>query len=234
MNPPIGSDPSTTAPYWRVQQRRVVTVAYGLPPISYIGYPVPVPCIGHAGLGFREATAEDGPAIRSHLLALSPEDRQMRFCAALSDAAIAAHAEALPKRPGFALAAIDGPLWNGPFHQAGPVHGFAELVVAGRSAELGISVDASRRRAGVGTYLMQTAARLLALRGVEEIVALTLNRNAAMIRLGLSCGARVERDDSDVIVTFSVERLHQAYLARRTAQVLTPRPWRRRASGTGG
>jgi RimJ/RimL family protein N-acetyltransferase len=199
--------------------------------MSYIGYPVPVPCIGHAGLGFREARPEDNPAILAHLLALSQEDRQLRFCGGMSDDAVASHVAAAAERPGFALVAIEGPLWNGPFHRAGPVRGHAELVVTGKTAELGISVDATHRRAGVGTYMMQTAARLLALRGVEEIAALTLSRNAAMIRLGQTCGARIEHDGTDVFITFSVDRLHQAYLARRTAQVLTTPPWGGGAAG---
>jgi GNAT superfamily N-acetyltransferase len=200
-------------------------MAFGLPPISFIGYPVSLPCAGHAGLGFREAGRGDRPAILSHLLALSPDDRHLRFCGSLSDEAIAAHVEGVIDLPGFALGAFDGPLWSGPFHQAGPVRGFAELVVTGTVAELGISVEVGRRRNGVGTYMVQTAARLLALRGVRKIVAMTLTRNAAMIRLGQTCGAEIERDGSDVVVTFSVERLHKAYLARRSTQVFTRAHW---------
>lgn len=200
-------------------------MAFGLPPISFIGYPVSIPCAGHAGLGLREARPGDEPAILRHLLALSPEDRHLRYCGTLSDAAVAERVAGLFERPGFALAAHDGPLWDGPFYRAGPVRAFAELVVDGRLAELGISVDAGRRRAGIGTYLVQTAARLLALRGVERIVALTLPRNTAMIRLGQACEAAIEHDGSDVVITFSVARLHNAYLARRATQVFTRAHW---------
>jgi GNAT superfamily N-acetyltransferase len=185
-----------------------------------------VPCAGHAGLGFREARPADRPAILAHLLALSPEDRHLRFCGSLSDETIRTHVEGLPDLPGFTLAALEGPLWDGPFYRAGPVRAFAELVVSGKVAELGISVDAGRRRAGVGTYMVQTAARLLALRGVEQIVALTLTRNRGMIRLGQTCGARIESDGSEVVITFSVPRLHKAYLARRTTQVFARENWR--------
>jgi GNAT superfamily N-acetyltransferase len=202
-------------------------MAYGLPPISFIGYPVSIPCAGHAGLGLREARSGDEPAILAHLAGLSPADRHLRFCATLSDAALAEHVAGMAQRPGFALAAFDGPLWDSPFGPAGPISAFAELVVSGRTAELGISVAAERRRAGIGTYLVQTAARLLGLRGVERIVALTLPRNQPMIRLGLTCGAEVVSDPSDVVITFSVPRLHTAYLARRTVQVFTPVPWNR-------
>jgi GNAT superfamily N-acetyltransferase len=204
---------------------RQAAVAFGTPNISFIGYPVSVPCAGHAGLGFREARPADKAAILSHLLGLTPEDRHLRFCGSLSGEALAAHVATLPAAPGFALTAHDGPLWDGPFHRAGPVRAFAELIVSGKVAELGISVDRGRRRAGVGTYMVQTAARLLALRGVEEIVALTLARNTAMVRLGLGCGARIEQDGPDVTITFSVSRLHAAYLARRAAQVFTRAHW---------
>ena len=64
-------------------------MAFGYPPISFIGYPVSVPCPGHAGLGFREAGPGDGPAILAHLRGLSAEDRHLRFCGTLSDGALA-------------------------------------------------------------------------------------------------------------------------------------------------
>jgi GNAT superfamily N-acetyltransferase len=200
-------------------------MAYGLPPISFIGYPVSILCPGHAGLGLREVHAADAPGIVDHLAALSPEDRHLRFCGTLSDAAIAEHVAGLDRRPGFALAAFAGPLWQGPFHGSGPIKAFAELVVSGQTAELGLSVDADRRRAGIGTYLIQTAARLLAPRRVARILALTLARNTAMIRLGEACGAGIERDGADVMIDFSVAQLDAAYRARRTAQIL---PWTRR------
>jgi RimJ/RimL family protein N-acetyltransferase len=199
------------------------SMAFGLPAISFIGYPIALPCAGHAGLGFREARAADGAAILRHLLELSADDRQLRFCGGVSDEALSRHVENLPEPPGFGLVALDGPLWDGPFHRAGPVRAFAELVVTGKVAELGISVDAARRRSGVGTYMVQTAARLLALRGIGTIVAVTLARNHPMIRLGLSCGAAIERDGPDVEIRFSVDELHRAYLRRRAAQAFSAR-----------
>lgn len=198
-------------------------MAFGLPAISFIGYPISLPCAGHAGLGFREARSADGAAILRHLLALSPDDRQLRFCGGVSDEALSRHVENLPGPPGFGLVALDGPLWDGPFHRAGPVRAFAELVVTDGVAELGISVDAARRRSGVGTYMVQTAARLLALRGISTIVAVTLARNHPMIRLGLSCGAVIDRDGPDVEIRFSVDELHRAYLRRRMAEVFPAR-----------
>ena len=132
-------------------------MAFGLPNVSFIGYPVAVPCAGHAGLGLRQATRADSAALVEHFQALTPDDRRMRFCATLNDEALRQHVDGLWERDALVLAAHDGPLWSGPLHRAGPVRALAEFVVTGEEAELGISVDATMRRRGIGTYLVQTA-----------------------------------------------------------------------------
>src|SRR5918996_2151374 len=106
-------------------------MAFGFPNLSFIGYPVSIPCAGHAGLGFREATRADQPAILAHLRGLAPEDRRMRFCATLDSSALERHVAGLWRRNAFVLAAHDGPLWSGPFHRAGPVRALAEVAVGG-------------------------------------------------------------------------------------------------------
>ncbi len=201
-------------------------MAFGLPHISFIGYPAPIPCAGHAGLGFREAHSADAPAILDHLRRLGPEDRRMRYCATISDEALAHEAARIFERADFALCAFDGPLWNGPFHRAGPIRAVAEFVISGRQAELGLSVDVDLRRRGVGAYLVQTASRLLAPRGVRTVTAYTLPQNRAMIALGLASGARIERGPEEVEIDFDVAALEAAYLRRRAAQVFRPIPLR--------
>ena len=165
-------------------------MAFGLPNLSFIGYPVAVPSAGHAGLGLRQATRADAAALVEHFQALTPDDRRMRFCATLNDAALRKHVDGLWSRDALILAAHDGPLWSGPLHRAGPVRALAELVVTGEEAELGISVEASMRRRGVGTYLIQTAAWLLAPRGVTVIRAVTSPDNAAFIAMARPAAAR--------------------------------------------
>lgn len=197
-------------------------MAFGLPHISFIGYPAPIPCAGHAGLGFRQARASDAPAILDHLRRLNPQDRRMRFCATISDAALDRKATRLFHRSEFALCALDGPLWDGPYHRAGLIRALAEFFIAGDKAEIGLSVDGALRRRGVGAYLVQTAARLLAPRGVRTITAYTLPENRAMIALGLASGARIERGLDEVEIVFGVDRLEADYLRRRAAQVFRP------------
>lgn len=89
-------------------------MAYGLPNISFIGYPVSIPCAGHAGLGLREARRRDSSALVAHLRKLEAEDRRMRFCATLTDQALERHVEEMWSRDPIAIAALDGPLWLGP------------------------------------------------------------------------------------------------------------------------
>ena len=193
-------------------------MVYGLPNISFIGYPVPVPCAAHAGLGFREARPADAPGMIAHLLALSPEDRRMRFCTAVNDGHVERHVRSNWDRSGLVLAAHDGPLWSGPFHEPGPVRALAEFAVEGGDAELGISVDGSLRRRGVGTYLVQTGARLLARRGVRRILAYTMSANTSFLVLARKSGATIETDGGEAFITFDVAELTRGYLRRRLSE----------------
>lgn len=190
-------------------------MAFGLPNISFVGYPVPIPCAGHAGLGFREARPGDEPEIIAHLRALDPDDRRMRFCTTVNDAHLVRHAEHTWQRASFTIAAHDGPLWSGPFHRAGAIRALAELAVAGEVAEFAVSVDRSMRRRGVGTYLLQTSARLLAQRGVTRIVALTMAENKSFLALSRKAGGEMVWDGPEVEVHFDVRALERDYLMRR-------------------
>lgn len=197
-------------------------MAYGLPNISYIGYPVSIPCVGHAGLGFRQARQPDAGAIVAHYGALEPQDRRMRFCATLTDAAIERHVAGIWTRRGLVLAAFDGPLWAGPLHQAGPIRALAELSIADREAELGISVDAGLRRRGIGAYLVQAAAAQLAPRGIRRLRAYTVPGNRSFLALARASNATIVAGPDEVEVDFDLGRLHRAYLCRRAAEALRP------------
>lgn len=193
---------------------------FGLPNISYLGYPLSLPCAGHAGLGFREARRADAPDVQAHFARLGPGDRRMRFCATLGEEALARHVTGIWDRAAFVLIARDGPLWPTPLLPAGPIRGLAEISLARDAAEIGISVDATLRRRGVGTYLTQTAGRLLAARGISALRAYTLAGNRSMIALGRACAARIDHADGEVEITFSTAALRRAYLRRRATDFL--------------
>ena len=193
---------------------------FGLPNVSYIGYPVALPCRGHAGLGIRQATSADADALVAHFLALDPGDLWMRFCATLNPEAIRRHVDGLWDRDGIVLAAFDGPLWAGPLHRAGPIRALAELMLADGEAELGISVETAMRRRGIGTYLLQTGACLLSARGIEAIRAVTMPDNLSFIAMAQSLGASLSRRPDSVEVAFDLAALRQGYLRRRAAEAL--------------
>lgn len=190
-----------------------------MPSVSFIGFPMPMLCTGHAGLGFREASQRDTPEIIAHFKALAPTDRRMRFCATLDDSAVERHVSSLSSGRRIVIAAHDGPLWASAFRPAGPIRALAELAVAKDEAELGISVDSGLRRRGIGTYLIQTAACLLQPRGVRRIRAYTLPENRSFIELARGCGAEIETGQDEVEVLFDVKAMTRAYHRRRVVEV---------------
>jgi GNAT superfamily N-acetyltransferase len=196
-------------------------MAYGLPHISFIGHPVPIPCAGHAGLGFRVLGRRDAPAVLQHFRQLEPLDRRMRFCATLNDVALACYVDGILERDALVLAAHDGPLWSGPLAKAGPVRALAELALGPGEAELALSVEAGLRRRGVGTYLLQTAARLAKPRGITRIRAYTLPDNISFLALARAAGGAIACGPGEAEVTFDVAVLERAYPRRRAAPVFT-------------
>lgn len=195
-------------------------MAFGYPHMSFVGYPVPLPCAGHSGLGLRAAVDRDAPAVLDHFRRLSSEDRRMRFCATLGPDALERHVHRIGSRGGVVLLAFDGPLFETPFFRPGPVRAVAELVGTGREMELGISVDRAMRRNGVGTELVETAAHVLAPRGVRTIRAYTLPGNRSFLALARRCDAVVETGPDETEVTFDVAALRRSYLRRRGASAL--------------
>lgn len=208
-----------------VAVRKDASLTDSMPSISFIGYPIAIPCIGHAGLGFREVSSANSRDLIDHFAALPHEDRRMRFCATLNQSAVDRHVAGLWTRRTLVLGAFDGPLWRTALRQAGQIRAVAELSLGEREAELGISVDAALRRRGVGTYLVQTAAHLLAPRGISQIRAYTLPGNRSFIALAEACGADIEGGPDEVAAFFDVATLQRAYLRRRTHQVLWPKPF---------
>ncbi len=192
---------------------------YGLPNVSCLGYPVPVPCAGHAGLGVRVARSGDAGHLVAHLRGLDPADRRMRFCGTLADEALARHVADLWSRRTLVLAGFDGPIWGGPLHRPGPVRAVVELALDGDEVELGISVDASLRRRGVGTYLVQAAGALLAARGVGLVRACTLPGNASFLRLARALDGEIRPGPDEFEVRFDAPALARGYLRRRAADL---------------
>jgi len=124
------------------------------PNISFIGYPVSVPCAGHAGLGLREAGRLAAPAIIEHYRELDATDRRMRFCATLNDEALGRHVDRMWSGTSLVLVARDGPHWSGPLHRAGPIRAVATVdrrCGGGTRHQRGVGAAQARRRDLPGT-----------------------------------------------------------------------------------
>ncbi|MFQ8430956.1 N-acetyltransferase family protein [Amaricoccus sp. W119] len=189
---------------------------YGMPNISFIGHPMPMPCPGHAGLGFRLGRSADADLVLDHLRRLSQLDQRLRFRGALSDAGLCRHATGLWDRVDLVLIAQDGLLWASPPLRPGPVRAVAEVAIDGDTAEIAVSVDESLRRRGLGAWLTRTAGFLLAPRGVTRLKAYTLADNTSMVALGRASGAEIRTEGDEIEIDFDVATLRRAYLQRRT------------------
>ncbi|HEX4878783.1 MAG TPA: GNAT family N-acetyltransferase [Limnobacter sp.] len=134
------------------------------------------------------------PLILAHLLALSEEDRRLRFSYALGDAAIAKYVSSLNferdsvfgifGRDDALLGVVHLGVLNPGNDNGGP-----------RGAELGISLASDMRGHGLGTLLFQRALRRARNEGVEMLFIYTLLENEAMLRIAYKLGMRVSNAD---------------------------------------
>ena len=198
-------------------------MAFGLPNVSFIGYPVAVPCAGHAGLGLRQASRADSEALVEHFQALTPEDRRMRFCATLNDEALRNHVDGLWDAGRGGARGHDGPLWSGPLHRAGPVRALAELRHHRRGGRARHQRRAPRCGGAASAPTWCRPPRGCSRRaGCRRIRATTLHDNHSFVALAQACGAEVVCGPDGVDVVFDVAALSRAYLRRRAAQVFRP------------
>lgn len=134
------------------------------------------------------------PLVLAHLLALSAEDRRLRFSHALGDAAIAKYVSNINFQDDslFGIFGRDDAL-------LGVVHmGLLETVSQAncpKSAELGLSLNADMRGHGLGTLLFQRALRRARNQGVECLFIFTLLDNEAMLRIAQKLSMRISTSD---------------------------------------
>ncbi len=114
------------------------------------------------------------PALEAHFIALNPEDRRLRFGAAIGDDALRAYVARIDFERDGAFAVQDDA-----FHLIAVVH----VAVTEDSAELGLSVLAGCRGSGLGHALFKRAVMHLRNRGTREVFVHCLSENAAMMHL---------------------------------------------------
>jgi RimJ/RimL family protein N-acetyltransferase len=126
---------------------------------------------------YRKLLPTDLPEFRAHLLRLSPDDRQSRFWASVTDRAIADYCT----RVDWLKTIIIGCFDDGALRGAAELR-FEDPRVAWR-AEVAVTVEASAQGQGVGTDLLGQLIVIARNRGLKSLIMLCLLDNARMQRI---------------------------------------------------
>jgi RimJ/RimL family protein N-acetyltransferase len=132
------------------------------------------------------------PRILSHLLALPPQDRYLRFGHAASDVQVARYVDQID----FARDEVFG-IFNRKLELIAQAHlaGLPER----REAEFGVSVLPHARGRGYGGRLFDQAVLHARNRGVDTLLVHVLAENTAMLKIARNAGAKVERDGGEAL-----------------------------------
>ena len=117
-----------------------------------------------------------------HFLALSPNDRVLRFGGAMSDAWIVAYVESLLASAEPVLVVIE---------RGGDISGALHLESIDGGVVLGLSVSTWARRLGIGTLLLHRAGLMTRVRGFKTLFVRNLNLNPPLQQLALRLGMSV-------------------------------------------
>ncbi len=133
------------------------------------------------------------PRILAHLLALSDNDRYLRFGYPATDEHIQRYVDGL----NFGRDEIFG-IFNRRLQLVAMAHvAFSVDPKWSTCAEFGVSVAASQRGRGMGAQLFDRAVTYARNQGVHMFFVHALSENAAMLKIARNAGARVERDGSE-------------------------------------
>jgi hypothetical protein len=120
--------------------------------------------------------------LAGHFLALSPDDRFLRFGSVMSDAWIVAYVESLLLSADAVFVVIE---------PGRGIAGALHLQTMDYGAALGLSVSAWARSLGIGTRLMQCAGLAARARGFKTLFVRNLSLNTALQQLARRLGMSV-------------------------------------------
>lgn len=151
--------------------------------------------------------------ITSHLLALEPQDRYLRFGYAANDEQIGRYVAGL----NFERDEIFG-IYNRKLELIAMAHlAFSTDPEHQSCAEFGVSVLAHARGRGYGARLFDRAAMHSRNEGVQMMFIHALSENTAMLNIARKAGATVERDGSE---TEAYLKVQPANLGSRMSEML--------------
>jgi RimJ/RimL family protein N-acetyltransferase len=134
-----------------------------------------------------------GERIATHLLALSPQDRYLRFGYAANDEQIRHYADSLD----FDRDEIFG-IYNRRLELIAMAHlAFSTNPELKSCAEFGVSVLGKARGRGYGSRLFDRAVMHARNEGVDLMFIHALSENTAMLNIARKAGATIERDGSE-------------------------------------
>lgn len=141
----------------------------------------------------RSVGPRHGKRIESHLLALNPQDRYLRFGYAANDEQIRRYVRGLD----FERDEIFG-IYNRRLELIAMAHlAFSTDPLLKSCAEFGVSVLAKVRGRGYGTRLFDRAVMHARNEGVEMMFIHALSENTAMLNIARKAGATIARDGSE-------------------------------------
>lgn len=131
--------------------------------------------------------------IKSHLLALDPHDRYLRFGYAANDEQIERYVDSL----NFSRDELFG-VFNRKLELIAMAHlAYSVDPQCASCAEFGVSVAARARGRGYGSRLFERAIMHARNEGVDMLFIHALSENTAMLRIARKAGATIERDGSE-------------------------------------
>jgi GNAT superfamily N-acetyltransferase len=126
---------------------------------------------------YRKLLPTDLPEFRAHLLRLSPDDRQSRFWASVTDRAIADYCTRIDWLHTIVIGCFD----DGALRGAAELR-FEEMRLASR-AEIAITVEGTVQGQGIGTDLLGQLIVIARNRGLKSLIMLCLLDNRRMQRI---------------------------------------------------
>ncbi len=138
----------------------------------------------------RRLNSGERSIVTAHLLRLSAEDRQLRFCRALGDDAISAYAQGIDFQHEVCLGTVDRQGALVAFAQ-----GFQYKDRGERVMEAAFSTDAAWRRRGLGQLLFAEVTDYAATSGIVRVIAQCLAGNRPMRVLLRTVGTKFAEDE---------------------------------------
>ena len=133
------------------------------------------------------------PDIETHLLALTPQDRYLRFGYSANDE----HIQKYVNQLNFERDELFG-IFNRKLELIAMAHlAFSVDPQCHSCAEFGVSVSRQARGRGYGSRLFERAVMHARNEGVSQLFIHALSENTAMLRIARKAGAVIERDGSE-------------------------------------